>query len=368
MRHNKFIDNVILRPMSIIYGMVVGLRNKLFDWGILKEKVYPIPVVVVGNLSVGGTGKTPHTEYIVEALKSEYRIGILSRGYKRSTKGFVLASRHSTPWDIGDEPYQMYQKFGQEVRVAVCEKRTKGIEELCRIDPTINLIVLDDAFQHRYVKPSASVVLMEWNRPVYNDDILPLGRLRESAHGLLRCDFVVITKCPREVRPMDVRLIYDHLGLYAYQKVFYSRYNYGNLVSVFPDECTYIPNLSWLTGDDNVLLVSGIANPRPLFRYLKAFKAEVKMKRFPDHHQFSRKDFDEVLKAFNGLPGKNKIIVTTEKDSVRIVNSPYYPHELKPYTFYLPIKVDFLPFKMPGMGGSFESELKNKLRNPSPIT
>ncbi len=256
MRRNKILDTFLLKPLSVVYGWIVLLRNRFFDWGILKQRKFDVPVVVVGNLAVGGTGKTPHTEYIVNLLKHEYHIGVLSRGYRRKTKGFVIASKRSTPSDIGDEPYQIYQKYGHEVRVAVCESRVKGIEELLRIDPTINLIVLDDAFQHRYVKPTASVVLMEWNRPVYNDELLPLGRLREPKRALLRGNIIIVTKCPAEIRPVDVRLIYDYLGLFAYQKVYFSRYIYGNLVGVFPDEVAYVPNVAWMTSDDAVLLVS----------------------------------------------------------------------------------------------------------------
>ncbi len=364
MRHNKLLDCLLLKPLSWIYGAVAVARNRFFDWGLLRQKKFDVPVVVVGNLSVGGTGKTPHTEYVVDAMKNEYRIGVLSRGYKRRTKGFVLASKHSTPWDIGDEPYQIYHKFGNDVRVAVCENRCKGIEEMLRIDPTINLIVLDDAFQHRYVKPSAAVVLMEWNRPVYNDDLMPLGRLREPQRGLLRSDIVIVTKCPADVRPVDVRLIYDHLGLYAYQKVYFSHYIYGGLVSVFPDDVKYIPDLSWLGKDDSVLVVSGIANPKPLVRYLRGFGANVSVRRFPDHHNFSRKDFDDIKKTFKAMNGTNRYIVTTEKDAVRIANNPYYPHDLKSATFYLPIKVEFLHHKMPQGAAPFEQELRRIIRMP----
>ena len=159
MRHNAIVDNILLRPMSFLYGMVVGLRNRLFEWKILKEHNFDVPVVVVGNLAIGGTGKTPHTEYVVSMLKREYRIAVLSRGYKRHTKGFIMADRRSTPNDIGDEPYQIYQKFGAEVRVAVCESRVEGIKQLLELDESINLIVLDDAFQHRYMSHRAKNVV-----------------------------------------------------------------------------------------------------------------------------------------------------------------------------------------------------------------
>lgn len=364
MRHNRIIDSLLLRPLSWIYGAVVKMRNRFFDWGLLKEKKYDIPVVVVGNLAVGGTGKTPHTEYVIELLKHDYHIGVLSRGYKRRTKGFVLATRRSTPWDIGDEPYQIYQKYGSDVRVAVCESRVKGIDELLRIDPSIDLIVLDDAFQHRYVKPSAAVVLMEWNRPVYNDDLMPLGRLREPQSSLLRSDIVVITKCPKEIPPRDVRIIYDHLELFAYQKVYFSRYRYGGIMSVFPDEVKYVPDVEWLGENDSILVVTGIANPRSLVRHVKSFGCKVEVMRFPDHHNFSRRDFDEIMKTFKAMPGTNRYIVTTEKDAVRIANSPYYPHELKSSTFYLPIKVEFLSHKMPQGCDTFERELRRIIKKP----
>lgn len=364
MRRNKILDTFLLKPLSVVYGWIVLLRNRFFDWGILKQRKFDVPVVVVGNLAVGGTGKTPHTEYIVNLLKHEYHIGVLSRGYRRKTKGFVIASKRSTPSDIGDEPYQIYQKYGHEVRVAVCESRVKGIEELLRIDPTINLIVLDDAFQHRYVKPTASVVLMEWNRPVYNDELLPLGRLREPKRALLRGNIIIVTKCPAEIRPVDVRLIYDYLGLFAYQKVYFSRYIYGNLVGVFPDEVAYVPNVAWMTSDDAVLLVSGIANPTPIVRFLKGSGVDVTLKQYPDHHNFTRKDFDDILKRFKQLKGRNNCIFTTEKDAVRIANNPYYPHELKAITFYLPIKVEFLPHKMPMGSDVFDRELRRVISVP----
>ena len=170
---------------------------------------------------------------------------------------------------------------------------------------------------------------------------------------------VVVTKCPREIRSLDVRLIYEHLGLFAYQKVYFSHYIYGGLVSVFPDEVRYMPDLKMLGADDSILIVSGIANPKPLVRYLRSFGSKVYVKRYPDHHNFSRKDFDDIKKAYGQMSGKYKYIVTTEKDAVRIANSPYYPHELKASTFYLPIKVEFLPHKMPLGCDSFEKELRS---------
>lgn len=335
----------------------MGVRNLMFKWHILKQREFPVPVVVVGNISAGGTGKTPHTEYVIDLLRYKYHIGMLSRGYKRKTKGFVLATSRSTPLDIGDEPYQIYQKFGRDISVAVCEDRCTGIEELLRLDPRINLIVLDDAFQHRYVKPTVSIVLTEFNNPVFFDKLLPLGRLREPAKAIYRADMVVVTKCPPQLKAIEYRIFKNNLKLFPYQKLFFSRFNYTSLRPLFPDIRKDAPHMSWLGPDDTVLVLSGIANPKPLVRYLKGFKASIKVKVFPDHHNFNRKDLDAITKRFNELEGKQKIIVTTEKDAVRLINNPYFPHQLKPYIFYQPVDVTFDPMNV----DSFDLELQKML-------
>lgn len=347
----------MLLPLSKIYGFAVGVRNLMFKWHILKQREFPVPVVVVGNISAGGTGKTPHTEYVIDMLRYKYHIGMLSRGYKRKTKGFVLATSRSTPLDIGDEPYQIYQKFGRDISVAVCEDRCTGIEELLRLDPRINLIVLDDAFQHRYVKPTVSIVLTEFNNPVFFDKLLPLGRLREPAKAIYRADMVVVTKCPPQLKAIEYRIFKNNLKLFPYQKLFFSRFNYTSLRPLFPDIRKDAPHMSWLGPDDTVLVLSGIANPKPLVRYLKGFKASIKVKVFPDHHNFNRKDLDAITKRFNELEGKQKIIVTTEKDAVRLINNPYFPHQLKPYIFYQPVDVTFDPMNV----DSFDLELQKML-------
>ena len=329
----------------------------MFKWHILKQREFPVPVVVVGNISAGGTGKTPHTEYVIDLLRYKYHIGMLSRGYKRKTKGFVLATSRSTPLDIGDEPYQIYQKFGRDISVAVCEDRCTGIEELLRLDPRINLIVLDDAFQHRYVKPTVSIVLTEFNNPVFFDKLLPLGRLREPAKAIYRADMVVVTKCPPQLKAIEYRIFKNNLKLFPYQKLFFSRFNYTSLRPLFPDIRKDAPHMSWLGPDDTVLVLSGIANPKPLVRYLKGFKASIKVKVFPDHHNFNRKDLDAITKRFNELEGKQKIIVTTEKDAVRLINNPYFPHQLKPYIFYQPVDETFDPMNV----DSFDLELQKML-------
>lgn len=357
MAKSKLISTLVLLPLSKIYGFAVGVRNLMFKWHILKQREFPVPVIVVGNISVGGTGKTPHTEYIIDLLRYKYHIGVLSRGYKRKTKGFVLATSRSTPLDIGDEPYQIYQNFGRDVTVAVCEDRCTGIEEMLKLDSKINLIVLDDAFQHRYVKPTVSIVLTEFNHPVFFDKLLPLGRLREPAKAVYRADMVVVTKCPEQLKAIEYRIFKNNLKLFPYQKLFFSRFNYTSLRPLFPDIRTDAPHLSWLGPDDSILALSGIANPKPLVRYLKSFNAKVKVKVFPDHHDFSRKDLDAIVKRFNELEGNQKIIVTTEKDAVRLINNPYFPHQLKSLIFYQPVDVVFDPMNV----DNFDLELQKQL-------
>lgn len=340
----KIVRNSLLRFISWFYAFGVWVRNKLFDWRILKQKSHSVPVIVVGNLAVGGTGKTPHVEYLIRLLNRYYNIGVISRGYRRQTSGFVLATSRSTPEDIGDEPYQIYSKYGNMVKVAVCEDRNEGIEKLKKISPETDLILLDDAFQHRYVKPDLSIVLMEYNRMPYDDHILPFGRLRESIHGLQRASIVVVTKCPEELKSMDFRIIKNNLDLFPSQGLFFSRYHYGNLVSVFPETSRYMQYLDELTEDDTILAITGIANPRPFTKYLRKHRARVKAIRFADHHSFERKDMEFINNKFMQLPGRKKLIITTEKDAARFATNPYFPEELKPYIFYVPINVEFIPY------------------------
>jgi len=359
MKRNRLVSNFLLLPMSKIYGMGVAVRNLMFKWHILKQRRFDIPVVVVGNIAVGGTGKTPHVEYIIDLLKYKYHIGMVSRGYKRRTKGFVLATRRSTPLDIGDEPYQVYQKYNRDISVAVCEDRCAGIEELLRIDPKINLIVLDDAFQHRYVKPTVSIVLTDFNAPVFSDSLLPHGRLREPVSAIYRADMVVVTKCPERLKAIEYRIFKNSLKLFPYQGLFFSSMEYAPLQPLFPDEAMTAPYLSWLTGDDAVMAVSGIANPKPFMRYLRSFSAPVKLRQFPDHHNFTRRDLETLLRRFNEMEGERKLLVTTEKDAVRLVNNPYFPQELKERAYFLPVKVKFDPHNV----GSFDDELQKLLIN-----
>lgn len=329
----------LLTPASWLYGAVAGIRNWMFESNFLKSEEYDIPIIGVGNLTVGGAGKTPHVEYIVSHLSMDKKVAVLSRGYKRKTKGFVLANSKSTPASIGDEPYQIYHKFHGRVIVACCESRKKGISELMRLFPDLEAIVLDDSFQHRWVKPKVNILLTDYSRPFYKDNLLPLGRLRESPRQVNRADMVIVTKCPSDLQPISYRIASNDLDLMKFQKLFFSRYDYGRLQPVFEEDSPYSVELHQLSNKDSVMLLTGIAHPRYFVRFFKDYPFKVKVDHYPDHHDFTKRDILDIEKKFKAMPGEKKIIVTTEKDAVRLMHNPYFPKNLKPFTFYLPISV-----------------------------
>ncbi len=364
MKQRSLLAKMVLLPCSKLYGGVTYMRNKFFDWKVLKEVGFDVPVITVGNIAVGGTGKTPHVEYLVGAFRRNRKVAVLSRGYRRNTKGFIIAGRTSTPRDIGDESYQIYHKFKGEVTVAVCEDRVFGIRELMRLDPGIEMIILDDAFQHRYVKPAVSIVITEYNHPLSEDRMLPYGRLREPARGINRADIVIVTKCPAGMTPWDYRSVINDYNLFPSQHLFFSHYAYQPLQPVFPDVATSVPYLDWLSSGDSILAVAGIGNPRPFVRHLKSFGAKVKVDIFADHHQYNKKDIEYLLERYKSLKGKQRIIVTTEKDAVRLASNPYFPHELKAVSYYLPIQVEF---ENPGGEQPLETVIEKALSNSSVI-
>lgn len=348
-----------LKPFSWLYGFATDVRNWMFDNNILTVEQFDVPVVSVGNITMGGTGKTPHVEYLVGMLSASYNIAVLSRGYKRKTKGFLLANSNSTPDSIGDEPLQIYNKFGSRVKVAVCESRRKGIKEIMRQFPDVQLIVLDDSFQHRYVKPKVNILLMDYNRPIYEDKILPLGRLRESKHSISRADMIIVTKCPLDMTPLNYRLISNELELLSFQKLYFSTIRYGLISPVFPNDRPYHVDLSSLTDRDSVLLITGIANPRGFIRHFKNYPFKTTISYFPDHHDFTREDIEDIQKKFHAMKGERKLIITTEKDAVRLSYNPYFPVSLKPFTFFIPISIRMLP----GLDNNdIVSDLTNELR------
>ena len=362
-----------LYPVSWIYKTVVATRNKLFDWGVFQSKSFNIPVICVGNLAVGGTGKTPHTEYLIKLLRDQYQVAVLSRGYKRRTSGYVLATPQSTVKTIGDEPYQMYTKF-PSVTLAVDENRCHGIEKLLRLkEPTIDVILLDDAFQHRYVKPGLSILLTDYHRLFCDDTLLPAGRLRESINGKNRAQIVIVTKCPRDIKPIDYNIITKRLNLYPYQQLFFSSFCYGNLRPIFSqndsnsiteDSGNKEVPLSSLT-DANILLVTGIASPAPILERLKEYTQNIVLLSFGDHHDFSHRDIQLVKERFKKLKGDQRIIITTEKDATRLLHHPAVNEELKPFIYALPIEIEILQNQQDKFNQHIINYVRENTRNRS---
>ncbi|MDR0658139.1 MAG: tetraacyldisaccharide 4'-kinase [Mediterranea sp.] len=334
--------NKWLYPVSFLYGMGAGLRNKLFDWGILRSKSFDIPIVCVGNLTVGGTGKTPHIEYLVRLLQDKYRIAVLSRGYRRKTNGYVLAGPESNARSIGDEPCQIKNKFPR-ISVAVDGKRVRGINNLLKPEEPggIETILLDDAFQHRYVNPGLNILLTDYHRLFCDDTLLPAGRLRESEKGKSRAQIIIVTKCPADIKPIDFTAIAERLRLYPYQKLFFSSLQYGRLTPVFPESGITERELPSLKSAEQVLLVTGIASPAVMEEEIRKYTCRMELLSFGDHHNFGNKDIRLITEQFHKSEGE-KLIITTEKDAARLAAHPAVGKELKKHIYALPVEVKIL--------------------------
>lgn len=332
-----------LYPLSWLYGTGVRLRNQLFDRGWFRSKSFDAPVICVGNLAVGGTGKTPHTEYLIKLLrKAGMNVAVLSRGYKRKSKGYLLADDQSEARQIGDEPYQMKSKF-PDIRVAVDENRCNGIQRLLELEkPAVDVILLDDAFQHRSVKAGMNILLTDFHRLLYDDALLPAGRLREPSGGKDRAQIVIVTKCPDNIKPIDFNIITKRLHLYPYQQLYFSRFRYGRLQPLFPQKDDRGKTLSSFTGDEQVLLVTGIVSPAPLVKEVEACTARVKLLAFDDHHDFTARDLQQIKERFMRIEAQNRLIITTEKDAARLKSHPALDKELGYCIYVLPIEIEFL--------------------------
>ncbi len=327
-----------LSPLSWLYGLAVSLRNWLFNVGLLHQQSYDIPVISVGNITVGGTGKTPHVEYLVRLLYKLAKVAVLSRGYKRKTKGYVLADDDSTAASIGDEPFQMKTKF-KNIYVAVDANRREGIERLTTDQSTcdVGVILLDDAFQHRYVKPGINILLVDYHRLIIYDKLLPAGRLREPLSGKRRADFVIVTKCPADLKPMDIRVLTKAMSLYPYQELFFTTMEYGELYPLFDKgKNNEVPALK----GHNVLMLTGIASPEEMANDIRIKCRSLKTMAFRDHHAFTAKDIEAINDAFAQMESP-KIIVTTEKDSTRLLQTQLND-TIKSALYVLPIQVKFM--------------------------
>ena len=332
--------NPWLTPLSWLYGIGVRVRNQLFELGILKSRSFDIPVIGVGNITVGGSGKTPHVEYLVRLLMDKVKVAVLSRGYKRETKGFLLANEGSTVSDIGDEPLQMSLKFPQ-ILVAVDEDRCHGIDTLKATEETkdVDVILLDDAFQHRYVKPGINILLVDYHRNIKYDKLLPAGRLREPMDGKKRADIVIITKCPKDMRPMDYRVLTNDMGLLAYQSLYFTTLGYEDLRPLFGGNDIPLENLQEKA--KHVLLLTGIASPQQMMVDLKPYCQDIHPLTFGDHHAFTETDIEEINKAFDALPSP-KLVITTEKDATRLATMEGLDDDVRHNLFVLPVHVEFL--------------------------
>jgi tetraacyldisaccharide 4'-kinase len=314
----------ILFPFAILYGFITSIRNFLFDTGILRSYSFDLPVIAVGNLSVGGTGKTPQIEYLIRLLSDKYKVATLSRGYKRQSEGFVLANSTSDAVQLGDEPFQFYQKFN-DIQVAVDANRKNGIEQLLSSSNSPEVILLDDAFQHRKVKAGFYILLTSYGDLYCNDFMLPTGNLRESRSGVQRANVVIVTKCPSDLSIEEQNNIKKQLRLSSNQSLFFTFIDYDDVV--YSDKKTLeVAEIKSM----NKMLLAGIAKPESFFAHLKQENDECLT--FPDHHHFSESELLEIKEK-----AKNKIIVTTEKDYVRLKGSI-----LSEQLYFLPIKSSFL--------------------------
>ncbi len=308
---------ILLWPFAKLYGVIILLRNFLFDIGILKQKSFNFPIICIGNLKTGGTGKSPQVFYLAMLLRTSHRITILSRGYGRSTKGFRFVNPNDTAIEVGDEPLQ-YAKYLKDVTVAVSEKRKEGIESIIQKNGTPDLIILDDAFQHRYIKAGLNILLTEFNDLYIDDELLPLGRLREPISSSKRAQCIVVTKCPASISETEMASVKSRLNLNSFQKLFFTYIKYNELLTIDNSSNIILEELR----DKNILLLTGIANPAPLKSFLIDYCLAIDELIFPDHHSYSvadivhlRKKFDMFAMAFVNTP---TYIVTTRKDAMRL--------------------------------------------------
>ena len=325
---------LLLYPLTLLYGGITDLRNKLFDWQVVSSQQYNLPVISIGNITVGGTGKTPLSEYIIGLLKDNHQVALLSRGYKRQTKGALIAQDNSSVSEIGDEPYQMLRKFPQ-LKVAVAEKRVEGMDLLLsQIKPDV--ILLDDAYQHRYVKPGLSLLVIDYHRPLWKDYPFPAGNLRETKSGQRRADIIVVNKCPGEMTLRDKNEWIKKIKPLNHQQVFFSTIGYSAPMSMVMSNAQ--PS-QWAS--TTIIGLAGIARPEVFFSYLNTKYNVRETLVFPDHHNFTSLDVARIAAAFDAQ-GSEAILLTTEKDAVRLNELEALPDELKKRICYIPIELQIL--------------------------
>jgi tetraacyldisaccharide 4'-kinase len=326
---------LILLPFSWIFAVITALRNLLFDKGIINSISYSIPVISVGNITVGGTGKTPLCEYLIDGLSSDMNCALLSRGYGRKSKGVILANETSTYNDIGDEPMQIKSKF-KGINVVVAKKRTEGMDLLLNLPQPPEVVIMDDAFQHRQVKPGLSILLIDYTRPIWKDFILPAGNLRESRKNIKRADIIIVNKCPKDLSENDAKNIKNKLKIQTHQQLFFTSIYYDKPRPLYNTDMT----LSDIFENNPVTVLAGVANPEPFFKMVKSLVKIEKTVRFRDHDRYNIKEINKVYysKKNKELP----YILTTEKDAIRLKSIPEMTDIIASLIWYFPIKLEFL--------------------------
>ena len=332
----RIIARILLSPFSLLYGIGVWLRNVSYDTGLVKATKFSIPVINVGNLSVGGQGKSPHVEYLIELLKPYIDVATLSRGYMRKTKGFRLAQYQDTAETVGDEPIQYKRKY-KDLVVAVSESRNTGIPMILQHHPNVRTILLDDAYQHRAVTPGLNILLTQYDLPFTRDQLLPVGRLREWRKAYKRADIIIITKCPENITENEKHNLIKEIAPFEHQKMYFSKYEYQ-----LPYHFVHLNNRLELNGTQRILLISAIANTDYLLDYLEPRVASIQHLEYEDHHPFTDEDLRYQKKVYDNMEGENNIILTTEKDAMRLEPYRQQFYDWGIHIYVLPIKVKFI--------------------------
>ena len=333
---------ILLYPFSLIYGTITGIRNFLYNTGILPNHEFSLPVICVGNITVGGTGKTPHTEYLIDLLKKYFRVATLSRGYKRKTIGFRIASPSVNVSEIGDEPLQIFRKH-PDITVAVDRDRVNGVRSILREKPETEVIILDDAFQHRKITPGFTILLTDFNRLMIKDFLLPYGELRENVHNMNRADIILVTKSPDNISPIQRRIIVKEINKAPYQNLYFTAFQYLTPQPLFSNGPSGENIFSKNDKDkQGIVLVTGIAKPVPFKEYLGNFFTEIIHLNYPDHYRFTGKDIYKISKAFETLTTAVKWIITTEKDAVRLREFSNIAEPISKVFYYVPVGIYFL--------------------------
>jgi tetraacyldisaccharide 4'-kinase len=334
--------SIFLYPFSLVYGLITAVRNFLYNTGILQSHKFKIPVICVGNLTVGGTGKTPHTEYLAGLLRKNFSVAILSRGYKRKSHGFKIAALNSTVTDIGDEPMQICRKY-PDITVAVDRNRVHGVSKLLKEKPETDVIILDDGFQHRRIMPGLTILLSDFERPMAKDHLLPYGNLRESVKNTKRADLIIITKSPSGLSSSQQELISEGVNKAPWQNLYFTSIIHKEPIPVF-DDIIAEPDVFSMSQREasGIVLVTGIANPEPLQDYLKKSFREIINLSFGDHHQFTLKDIGKIQSAWSALKTSRRYVITTEKDAVRLREFTNIIEPIRLVYYFIPIGIQFL--------------------------